>query len=123
MIERYCIVIKSKSPSLVLIDGRDQVNNGIAANLCKHLILLLMFVGVACNCVFAQNWSQVQKLLQPIVGKVICLVLRSRYPEIMPLWVQNLKMKMKPVKILCSIRVPLISLKTLRENGHNSKKS
>lgn len=61
MIERYCIVIKSKSPSLVLIDGRDQVNNGIATNLCKHLILLLMFVGVACNCVFAQNWSQVQK--------------------------------------------------------------
>ena len=61
MIERYCIVIKSKSPSLVLIDGRDQVNIGIAASLCKHLILLLMFVGVACNCVFAQNWSQVQK--------------------------------------------------------------
>lgn len=61
MIERYCIVIKSKSPCLVLMDGRDQVNNGIAANLCKHLILLLMFVGVACNCVFAQNWSQVQK--------------------------------------------------------------
>jgi hypothetical protein len=61
MLGKYCILINSKSPILIVTNGSCNHEKGVDNNLCKQIVLLLLFVVGTYNSVLGQNWSQVQK--------------------------------------------------------------